>query len=592
MHVTLSTIIERLGRPGPKAALLVGAGMSVEAGIPMAKKDVPQIKSVATQIAEHLFFRAMKRLPDSPAEREAWLAANGLLQSDATRYSDALQLIARDPEGRQRYLEQFFMGRRPTPSHEIIARFVSRGFFRQTFTTNFDPLLERAMLYAGLDVAVAGDVQLVAKLAPGPAPVVYKVHGDYLMTNHKHTLEETAALEQAMHDRMVDVVRRRSILVIGHSGSDKSIMDALAEALTDSDGSAGPARPNSPGVLWVLYGNDSPSPLLEELERRFERRVLIARTPGYHEFWETAARRVLDRGPRIRYDPRIHASYFVGRTEVTVLRGDIAEVGAEAIVSSDDAFLSHTGGVSEAIAQAAGPALERDLAQFQARIPLEPGEVVATGPGQLADRGVRYILHAAVTSHWQVPARAEDARHATLQILKEAEDRELRTLAIPALGAGQGGLPAHDVASAMVGAVLEHLHNGSGLNQVVFTLYSDEALEAFKNLQMDDIARHQQEELRAALRDIDPDLVELSEAVLADQEWGIANPVAAQTWLRELVARRPSIADEAIRYCHARWHTHLCHLLREQTGVQRRSEIGFWQRQVQALEISYAPAFH
>ncbi|MFZ5817076.1 MAG: macro domain-containing protein [Bacillota bacterium] len=582
MRVTLSTIIERLGRPGPAAALLVGAGMSVEAGIPMAKKDVPTIKSVATQIAEHVYFRANKRLPQSKKELEAWLAEQGLLQNEATRYSDSLQLIARDPEGRQRYLEQFFIGRRPTPSHEIIARFVARGYFRQTFTTNFDPLLERAMLYAGLDVAVAGDAELVSKLAPGPAPVVYKVHGDYLMTNHKHTLEETAALERAMHDRMVDVVSHRSILVIGHSGSDKSIMDALAEGL---------ARSEVPEVLWVLYGGDQPSPLLLELERKFEKRVLIASTPGYLEFWETAARRVLDRAPLTRYDPRIAASYFVGRTEVTVLLGDICEVGAEAIVSSDDAYLTHSGGVSEAIFHAAGPALERDLEQFKARFPLTPGEVIATGPGLLADRGVRYIFHAAITPHWRVPAKAEATCTATRRILEEAEHRELRTLAIPALGAGQGGLAPDDVASALVSAVLEHLHHGSGLRQLVFVLYSAAALEAFKNRQMDDIARKQQEELRVALGNLDPDLVELSEAVLADQDWGIAHPMATQTWLRELVARQPSIAEEAVRYCHARWHTHLCHLLaRPHAGVSE--QIRFWQRQVQALEISYAHAFH
>lgn len=584
MRVTLSTIIERLGRPGPAAALLVGAGMSVEAGIPMAKKDVPQIKSVATQIAEHIFFRAKKRLPHDRPELEAWLREHGFLQNEATRYSDALHLIARDPEGRQRYLEQFFVGRRPTAPHEIIARFVTRGYFRQTFTTNFDPLLERAMLYAGLDVAVAGAAELVSKLAAGPTPVVYKVHGDYLMTNHKHTIEETAALERAMHDRMVDVASRRCILVIGHSGSDKSIMDALAEAL---------ARSTTPEVLWVLYGSDAPSPLLQEVEWKFERRVLIGSTPGYLEFWETAARRVLDRAPLTRYDPRIAVSYFVGRTEVTMLVGDICEVGTEAIVASDDALLSHTGGVSEAILHAAGPALERDLEQFKPRLPLTPGDVVATGPGLLADRGVRYIFHAAITPHWKVPAMAEATRAATRHILEEAEHRELRTLAIPALGAGQGGLPPDDVASAMVGAVLEHLHQGSRLRQVVFVLYTPSAMEAFKNRQMDTIARQQEEELRTALQHLDPDLVELSEAVLADPDWGIAHPMAAQTWLRELVARQPSIAEEAVRYCHARWHTHLCLLLaRPHKGPQDQEQINFWQRQVQALEISYAPVFH
>lgn len=383
-----------------------------------------------------------------------------------------------------------------------------------------------------------------------------------------------------MHDRMVEVVMQRSILVIGHSGSDKSIMDALAEGL---------ARSHVSEVLWVLYGNDPPSPLLEALARKFAKRVLIASTPGYLAFWETAARRVLDRAPLVRCDPRIAAAYFVGRTEVTVLMGDICEVGAEAIVSSDDAYLTHTGGVSEAIFQGAGPAMERDLDQFKHRVPLMPGEVVATGPGLLADRGVRYIFHAAISPHGRLPAKGEATRKATRRILAEAEGRALRTLAIPALGAGQGGLPPADAASAMVGAVLEHLHKGSGLRQVIFVLYTPEALAAFKKGQMDDIARQQEEELRAALRNLDPDLVELSEAVLTGQDWGIAHPMAAQTWLRELVARQPSIADEAVRYCHARWHTHLCHLLARQCSPE---QIAFWQRQVQALEISYAPAFH
>lgn len=583
MRVTLNTIVERLSRPGPAPALLVGAGMSVEAGIPMARKDLPQIKSVVTQIAEHLFFRAQRRLPHSQAELDAWLRAKGKLQNEATRYSDALQLIAPDPEGRQRYLEQFFMGRRPTAAHEIIARFVGRGYFRQTFTTNFDPLLERALQYAGLDVAVAGDADLVTKLAAGPAPVVYKVHGDYLMANHKHTLAETAALERAMYDRMVAVLAERSLLVIGHSGSDKSIMDALAEGL---------ARSTEPEILWVLYGNDSPSPILAELEHRFGRRILIASVPNYQAFWETAARRVLDRAPQLRCDSRIAASYFAGRTEVTVLMGDICEVGAEAIVSSDDGFLSHMGGVSEAISIGAGPALERDLAQFAPLMPLEPGEVIATGPGALADRGVRYIFHAAVTQSGARPAQAEATRRATQRILEEADHRGLRTLAIPALGAGQGALPPDDVASAMVGTVLEHLHRGSGLRQVIFVLFTEPALTAFKTRQMDAIARRQEQELRLALRGLDPDLVALSDAVLADQGRGLANPRATQTWLRELVARQPAILEEAVRYCHARWHTHLCHLLRRPNkGREEREQIAFWQRQVQALEISYAPAF-
>jgi len=587
MRVSVSTIIEHLGRPGLTAALLVGAGMSVDAGIPMAKKDLPGINSVVTQIADHLFFRANKRLPVGTDERERWLQQEAKLQNEATRYSDALQLIADDNAGRQRYLEQFFIGRRPTSFHEAVARFVSRGYFRSTFTTNFDPLLERAMLFAGLDVAVAADPEVVSKVATGAAPVVYKVHGDYLLTNHKHTVEETKALELAMKQRLVQCVAERSLLILGHSGSDPSILNALEEGL-------GSGRTSE--ILWVLYGSEVPSPLLLDLERKFERRVLIGSTIGYGEFWDTASKRILDRAPLVRSDSRIVAAYFVKRTEVTVLKGDICEVGAEAIVSSDDCLLSHNGGVSEAIAQAAGSALERDLAQFGRLVPLTPGEVVATGSGLLADRGVRYILHAAMTPDWRIPATARNARACTQRIMHEAESRCVRTLAIPALGGGQGGLPPDDVASAVVGGVLEHLQAGSQLKQVVFVLYTHEALEAFKGHQMDAITRRQEAELRASLARLDPRVAALGEAVLAQQGWGVASPetaVAATTWLREMVAQGGDIAEEAVRYCHARWHTHLCHLLaRELDSPTHKADIATWRHHVQALELTYAAAFH
>lgn len=583
MRVTMSTVIEHLGLPGHRPTLLVGAGMSVEAGIPMATKDLPEMNSVVTHIAEHLYFRANKRLAGSRKVLDDWLRQESLLQNANTRYSDALSAIAPDNEGRQRFLEQFFLGQRPTAFHEAVARFVSRGYFRSIFTTNFDPLLERALLFAGLDVAVAADPDVVKKLATWSAPVVYKVHGDYLLTNHKHTVEETQALEQAMRERLVQSVSERSMLVIGHSGSDPSIMDALAEGLAAGTGSE---------VLWALYGNEPPSPLLLDLERRFEKRVLITAIPGYGQFWEAATRRILDRAPYLRYDPRIAASYFVERTEVTVLKGDICEVGAEAIVSSDDCLLNHSGGVSADIAIAAGAALERDLFQLRGLFPLKPGDVLATGPGLLADRGVRYIFHAAITPEWRLPASADAVTACTLRVMEEAEARGVRTLAIPALGGGQGGLAAGAVANALVGGVLEHLQRRSYLRQVIFVLYTDPALEAFKDQQMDAIASQQEAGLRKSLERMEPTLRALGEAVLDQRDWGSTHPGAVSTWLREMAAVGAATAAEAVRYCHARWHTHLCELLRrlpEEPGLSEQVE--GWRRRLHALEIGYASAF-
>jgi O-acetyl-ADP-ribose deacetylase (regulator of RNase III) len=557
--------------------------MSADAGVPMATRDHPEIKSVVTLVAEHLFLRRNRRSPGDRTELEAWLDEEGLLQDPTCRYSDALQLVAPDNEGRQRYLEQFFSGRRPTSSHEAIARFVAAGLFRQTFTTNFDPLLERALLFSGLDVAVVGEAGLVAKLARTAAPIVYKVHGDYLFTNHKHTRLETSALEAAMHVRLRDTVAERPILVIGHSGSDASITTALMEGL---------ARGSDSVVLWLLYKNESPSPLLQALAADHPERVWIASIPGYPDFWTAAEKRILERAPAVRADPRILASQFIGTTEVTLLQGEIWEVGAEAIVSPDDAHLGQQGMTSGQIAAAAGPALGRDLAQFAGLLPLPPGEVLATGPGLLADRQIRYILHAAVTSDWQVPARAVVARRCTERVLQEVEARGIQTVAIPALGAGRGSLPPDEVADAVVGGVVAHLRRGSYIKQVLFVVQSEAVMDAFYSRQMPLLAAEQERAVRSAIQALPTELATWGEAVLSGANWGLHQPEAVNTWLRELVAQGASIAGEMVRFCHARWHTHLCHLLaRASFNPSLAGEIQSLRRQLQALEVTYAFAF-
>ncbi|HLO04746.1 MAG TPA: macro domain-containing protein, partial [Symbiobacteriaceae bacterium] len=362
-----------------------------------------------------------------------------------------------------------------------------------------------------------------------------------------------------------------------------SITTALAEGLAQGEESV---------VLWLLYKNEAPSPLLRALEADNPDRVWIASIPGYRAFWSAASVRILERAPAVRADPRILASHFIGTTEVTLLQGQIWEVGAEAIVSPEDASLTQQGLTSAQIAAAAGPALARDLAQFANRLPLPPGEVLATGPGMLADRQTRYILHAAVTPDWEVPAHAAVARRCTERVMQEVEARGIQTVAIPGLGAGKGRLPPDEVAAAVVGGVLAHLWRGSYIKQVIFVLQREEVVEAFRSSQMTLLAAEQERVVRGALKTLPTELSTWGEAVLSGVNWGLDEPQAANTFLRELVAQGASIAAETVRFCHARWHTHLCHLLAlRSTEPSVVREIQFWRRHLQALEVTYASAF-
>jgi len=130
-------------------------------------------------------------------------------------------------------------------------------------------------------------------------------------------------------------------------------------------------------------------------------------------------------------------------------------------------------GVAGAIKRAGGKAIE-DEAVKQGPIPV--GEAVVTGAGRLS---TRQVIHAAVMGR-DLVTDADKIRDATKNSLLRAEELGLKSIAFPALGTGVGGFPYSEAATIMIEAVKEHLAGDSGLEEVLFVLYGDEAYKAFE----------------------------------------------------------------------------------------------------------------
>jgi O-acetyl-ADP-ribose deacetylase len=165
-----------------------------------------------------------------------------------------------------------------------------------------------------------------------------------------------------------------------------------------------------------------------------------------------------------------------GGTDVWVWQGDITAAGTEAIVNAANNQGWLGSGVAGAIRRAAGDQVE---AEAVAQAPWPVGDAVRTGPGRLADRGVRAILHAAAMAPGR-PASAAAAGSATAAALRLAAAEGLTSVALPALGTGVGGVALEDAAAAMGAAVRDHAATGTTtVTSVVFALYDREALERF-----------------------------------------------------------------------------------------------------------------
>jgi O-acetyl-ADP-ribose deacetylase (regulator of RNase III) len=90
------------------------------------------------------------------------------------------------------------------------------------------------------------------------------------------------------------------------------------------------------------------------------------------------------------------------------------------------------------------------------------------------------VIHAAVMAT-DLVTDADKIGIATRSSLQRAEELGLKSIAFPALGTGVGRFPYGKVAEIMIDEVSDHLARGSGLEEVIFALFGDEAFEAFEN---------------------------------------------------------------------------------------------------------------
>lgn len=145
-------------------------------------------------------------------------------------------------------------------------------------------------------------------------------------------------------------------------------------------------------------------------------------------------------------------NYSIGDATFAVTYSDITSLPAGAIVSSDDNYLSMGGGVSAAIARAAGSAL---IVDARKHIPLNLGDVAVTSAGELA---AKYVFHGVTIDTTRMTfADTATIRRITRKCLELAVILGVRDIVFPALGTGAAGVPIEPGAEAMTREIASFL---------------------------------------------------------------------------------------------------------------------------------------
>ena len=144
-------------------------------------------------------------------------------------YSFWFDITLPSPRERQRLIEKVIDGKEPSAAYFLLACAVQKDVFRTFFTTNFDDLINDAILQETEKKSRVYVHNEVAKFInfKSPKPNIIKLHGDYLYQDMKNTLAETSTLQDDQLSKLQEASQDMAAIIVGYSGSDLSIMDAL-----------------------------------------------------------------------------------------------------------------------------------------------------------------------------------------------------------------------------------------------------------------------------------------------------------------------------------------------------------------------------
>jgi O-acetyl-ADP-ribose deacetylase (regulator of RNase III) len=163
--------------------------------------------------------------------------------------------------------------------------------------------------------------------------------------------------------------------------------------------------------------------------------------------------------------------------KIVIQKGDLTEMDTDAIVNAANNDLLLGGGVAGAIRRKGGDEIQRECNEIGS-IPV--GGAAVTGGGKLK---ARFVIHAA---SMQLGGRttAEALRRSTSHALRLAAERELKTIAFPAVGTGIAGFPVEECAEIMLREATRHVAGGTSLETIYFVLFDEEARAIFERVRL------------------------------------------------------------------------------------------------------------
>jgi len=163
----------------------------------------------------------------------------------------------------------------------------------------------------------------------------------------------------------------------------------------------------------------------------------------------------------------------INNCQVRLLKDDITDLDIDAFVFYAQEDLALGSGFGTAISVRGGPTVQKELEELA---PVATGEAVVSAAGNLK---AEFIIHA-VGPKFQEEDTEGKLRTTVRSSLLRAEEKGIKRIAFPAMGAGYYGIAPDVSARTMVEVLREHLSGETGIEEVVLCVLDTRQYDSFQ----------------------------------------------------------------------------------------------------------------
>ena len=246
----------------------LGAGASVSAGLPTAMNMVWEFKRELYVSQQKVSRKTLADLSNPTVQAKLQTHIDSLQNmpelGSADEYAALFEKVYPSEADRSTYINATIAGGKPSYGHLALATLMRAALVRIVWTTNFDPLLADACVRVYDTTGSLTTVDLDSSHLATPAiayerwPIEIKLHGDFRSRRLKNTSEELRRQDETLRKALIDSCTQFGLVIVGYSGRDNSVMDALKDAAKLPD-----AFPH--GLFWLHCGDTLPLPRVCEL---------------------------------------------------------------------------------------------------------------------------------------------------------------------------------------------------------------------------------------------------------------------------------------------------------------------------------------